>query len=143
VDLELTLGLFPILLVFALLYSLWLASDRKRGSPTVSHDQVRIRFWKVFLGVLAIPCLILGGGIVYNLVHGYLPKDLCNGIESMGFNADVYVIGRGDEALHLNGSLVLLSCLFAGIHIFRKKAGSLEPQGGYQPAIQEKVLGSA
>jgi len=143
VNLELTLGLFPILVVFAGLYSLWLAAERRKAEVSFSHYRVRIKFWKVLVGILAIPCSMLLGGILYNLVHDYLPKDLRNGIESIGLNADVYVLGRGGEAMHLNGSLVLLGCLFAGIYIFRKKAGAMEPEIDLQPAIQEKALESA
>jgi hypothetical protein len=61
----------------------------------------------------------------------------------MGFNADLYLAGRGDDAIHLNGSLVLLGCLFAGIHIFRKKAEAFDSQTDLRPAIQEKTLESA
>jgi uncharacterized membrane protein YjgN (DUF898 family) len=140
VNMELTLGLLPILGLFAIMYGLFLKSTRKNSNSSISTREVKKIFWNVLLGLLAIPFCVLLFGTVYFLVRDHLSRNLCNGIESIGLNADIYLFGRSDDAIHLKGGILLLGGFLTGVYIFRKQVNSIHARRQEHLPIQEKVL---
>jgi len=90
-------------------------------------QEIRKRTWRIFTGALAILlCLAVGGGIYY-LCSGLMSREVRNGIESFGIQADIYTPIPDHEIIHLRGGMILLVCLLIGIRIFIKRtAGTKE-----------------
>jgi hypothetical protein len=86
--------------------------------------------WKIITGVLAIPFCVLSGGLIYDLSRDELPKQARNAIESFGINADIYTSIPGHELIHLKGSMVMLGCLFIGMHICVRRIRESAPDAG-------------
>jgi hypothetical protein len=107
VDLSLTFGLLPVMAFFILFYFALQGSARGLS--------------RAFGAVLAVPGYTLLGGFVYWLLQEQIPKHARNAIESFGINADLYTAVPGYERIHLRGSMVMLGCFLAGVHICVRK----------------------
>jgi hypothetical protein len=66
-------------------------------------------------------CLVAGGGL-YQLLEGYLPKQVRNGIDSFGIRADIALPYPGERILHLHGGMILLGAMFIGGRFLLKRA---------------------
>jgi hypothetical protein len=138
----------PVIGLFFLFYFILLLSYPSRyGAST--WQELRKRLWGVATGALAILlCLSAGGGLYY-LFNELLPRQVRNGIDSFGIQADIYTPIPDHEVIHLRGSMVLLVCFLIGMRIFIKRtggtaepvmAGSLESLGQEAQGLPEKAV---
>jgi len=126
VDLPVLIDL-PVIGLFFLFYFILLLSYPSRyGAST--WQGLRKRLWGAATGTLAILlCLSAGGGLYY-LFNGLLSRQVRNGIDSFGIQADIYTPIPDHEVIHLRGSMVLLVCFLIGMRIFIKRtSGTAEP----------------
>jgi hypothetical protein len=112
----------PVIGIFFLFYFILLLSYPSRyGAAT--WQGLRKRLWGVAAGSLAVLlCLLVGGGLYY-LSGGLLSKQVRNGIDSFGIQADIYTPIPDHEIIHLRGGMVLLVCFLIGMRIFIKMTG--------------------
>jgi hypothetical protein len=114
----------------------------------LSWRQSLQRIQAAFTGLFLLLCCMLLGGLIYYLVQDHLTTQVRNGINSMGFIADIHLSYRGHETIYLRGSMVLLICFIIGMVIFvrkmRKEPGSQltreQRMTPYQRMLQEKKL---
>ena len=139
----------PVMGLFFFFYWLLLLSYPSRYGA-VTWPELRKRLWTLFTGGLAILlCLVAGGGIFY-LCSGLMSREVRNGIDSFGIQADLYTPIPDHEIIHLRGGMVLLICFFIGVRIFLKRTRRtwvLAEQGGVgsraaeAPELLGKVIG--
>jgi hypothetical protein len=125
-DLPFTFGMAPVLTFFALLYSLCCYPYQAR-QKTRARAWLRRRLWAAVGTILIIPLVVLAGGLAYIPVHDHLPKHVRNAIESFGINLDLHTPFPGHEVIHLQGSLIMLCCLFPGMRISIRRLRSMAP----------------
>ncbi|HEX9511088.1 MAG TPA: hypothetical protein VF939_11450 [Puia sp.] len=110
----------PVIGLFFFFYWILLLSYPSRyGAAT--WRELRKRLWSLFTGAFAILlCLAAGGGIYY-LSSGLMSRQVRNGIDSFGIQADIYTPIPDHEIIHLRGGMILLVCFFIGLRIFLKR----------------------
>lgn len=114
IDLILVPALFFLIYpVIILLY------PSRTGTPSWREALLRAR--SVFAGLLVLLLCTLSGGLLYYLAQDYLPRNVRNGINSFGINADIYLPYPGYETIRLRGSMVLGVCVVIGLSIFIRK----------------------
>lgn len=114
IDLILVPGLFLLLYpIVVLLYPL------RPGILSWGQSMQRIK--AAYLGLFILFCCVLIGGGIYYLAQNYLTTQVKNGINSIGFIADIHLASRGQETIYLRGSLVLLICFIIGLIICIRK----------------------
>jgi hypothetical protein len=114
----------------------------------LSWRQSLQRIQAAFTGLFILLCCLLSGGLIYYLLQDHLTTQVRNGINSMGFIADIHLSYRGQETIYLRGSLVLFICFVIGMVIFvrkmRKQPGSQltreQRMTPYERMLQEKKL---
>ena len=132
----------PVIGLFFFFYWILLLSYPSRyGAAT--WPELRKRLWRQFTGAFVLLlCLAAGGGIYY-LSSGLMSRQVRNGIDSFGIQADIYTPIPDHEIIHLRGSMILLVCFFIGMRIFLKRTGRtdaiLEPEiaGSRTPGAPE------
>jgi len=141
IDLILVPGLFLLLYpIVVLLYPL------RPGILSWGQSMQRIK--AAYIGLFILFCCVLIGGGIYYLVQNYLTTPVKNGINSIGFIADIHLAWRGQETIYLRGSLVLLICFIIGLVICIRKIRR-EPAAGltreqrmtpYQRMLRERKM---
>jgi uncharacterized membrane protein len=124
IDLILAPGLFLIIYPLVILFypSQW--------------RQTLQRVRAAFVGLFALLCCILLGGLIYYLVQDHLSTQVRTGINSFGINADIHLSYPGFETIHLRGSLVLFVCFVIGMLICIKK---LRKEPGSQLTREQRM----
>jgi len=114
IDLILVPGLFLLLYpLVVLLYPL------RPGILSWAQSLQRIK--AAYMGLFILFCCVLTGGGIYYLVQNHLTTQVKNGINSIGFIADIHVAYGGQQTIYLRGSLVLLVCFIIGLVICIRK----------------------
>lgn len=141
IDLIVAPGLF--LLIYPLVILLY---PSRSGIIYRRKPLQRVR--AAFSGLFVLLCCMLLGGLIYFLVQDHLTTQIRNGINSMGFNADIHLTYPGNETIALRGSLVLMVCFLIGLFIFFRKIRK-EPAAGltreqrmtpYDRMVQERRM---
>jgi len=131
VDFPVTIDLIPVGLLFSFFYSLVLAPGLPRVGGAI-WPALRKRVGAVLLGLTAVlVCLLVGGGVFY-LLKDHLPREVRNGIDSFGVQADIYLPYPGEEVIHLRGSMLLLVAGYLGMRVWMRKTA-------LKPAVIEVV----
>ena len=131
IDFPVTIDLIPVGLLFSFFYSLVLAPGLPRVSGSI-WPSLQKRVGAVLLGLTALlACLLVGGGVFY-LLKDHLPREVRNGIDSFGVQADIYLPYPGEGVIHLQGSMLLLVAGYIGVRIWMRKAA-------VKPAVIEVV----
>jgi hypothetical protein len=145
IDLILAPGLFLLIYPLVILFY-----PSRPGISSWRQAIQRVR--SVFAGLFALLFCMLSGGWIYYLTQDYLPRNVRNGINSFGINADIYLPYPGYDTIHLRGSMILLVSFVIGLSIcirkIRKepamrKAGRLtreQRMTPYERMIQEKRM---
>jgi hypothetical protein len=141
IDLVLVPGLFLLLYPVVLLFNPF-----RPGIVCWRQSMQRIR--RTFAGLFVLLCCVLAGGLIYYLVQDHLTTEIRNGINSMGFIADVHLAYPGHETIYLRGSLVLFVCFLIGLLIcirkIRKEPASQltreQRMTPYERMLQEKRM---
>ena len=110
----------PVMGIFFFFYWILLLSYPTQYGAA-SWQESRKRIWRVFTGALAILLCLAVGGRIYYLTSGLMSREVRNGIESFGIQADIYTPIPDHELIHLRGGMILLGCLLIGIRIFIKR----------------------
>ncbi|OQP59711.1 hypothetical protein A3860_36115 [Niastella vici] len=114
IDLILVPGLFLLLYpIVVLLYPL--------RPGILSWGQSLQRIKAAYIGLFILFCCVLIGGGIYYLIQNQLTTQVKNGINSIGFIADIHLAYRGQETIYLRGGLVLLICFIIGLVICIRK----------------------
>ena len=115
----------PVIGLFLFFYWILLLSYPSRyGGAT--WQELRKRLWGVFTGALAILLCLAAGGGIYSISSGLMSREVRNGIDSFGIQADLYTPIPDHEIIHLRGSMILLVCLLIGVRIFIKKTNRVK-----------------
>lgn len=111
----------PVSLLFVFFYLIVMAPELRRDRQSLWKKgcAVVVGWWVLLV------CLAAGGAIFY-VLEGFLPKAVRNGIDSFGIRADIALPYPADSTIHLNGSMLLLVCLFVGGRYFLH-AAALQP----------------
>jgi hypothetical protein len=122
IDLILAPGLFLLIYPVVLLFY--------PSRPGISSwRQIPQRVRSAFMGLFALLCCILSGGLIYYLAQGYLSSRVITGINSMGITADIHLSYPGYETIHLQGSMIIFICFIIGLVICIRKIRK-EPKAG-------------
>lgn len=141
IDLILVPGLFLLLYPMVILFY-----PLRPGILSWRQSLQRIR--AAFIGLFILLCCTLLGALIYYLAQDHLPTQIKNGINSLGFIADIHLSYPGHETIYLRGSLVLLICFIIGLVICVRKI-SKEPgsqltreqrRTPYERMLQEKRM---
>jgi hypothetical protein len=122
-----TIDCLPVGLLFTFLYSIVLTPGLPRRNGQI-WPVVRKKVFTALTGfAVMLFCLLAGGGIFY-LLRDYLSRELRNGIDSFGIQADLYLPYPGEGTIHLRGSMILLLTVYIGMRIWssRLKAAELK-----------------
>lgn len=115
----------PVIGLFLFFYWILLLSYPSRyGGGT--WQELRKRLWGVFTGALAILLCLAAGGGIYSISSGLMSREVRNGIDSFGIQADLYTPIPDHEIIHLRGSMILLVCLLIGVRIFIKRTNRVK-----------------
>jgi hypothetical protein len=110
VRLPVTIDLILVPLLFLLAYTVViLLHPRRRELP---H-----RLGAIFSALIIISCSVASGGLIAYLLQDHLPKQVRNGIESLGINADIYLPYTAYKTIHLHGNVIALFSLAIGVAI--------------------------
>ncbi len=110
VRLPITIDLILVPVLFLLAYTVViLLHPRRRELP---H-----RLGAIFSALIIIGCWVAFGGLIAYLLQDHLPKQVRNGIESLGINADIYLSYTAYKTIHLHGNVIALFCLAIGVAI--------------------------
>jgi hypothetical protein len=61
------------------------------------------------------------GYLLADLLQDHLPREIRNGIDSLGINADIALPFSSYKPIHLRGDIISLLCLIIGIALFIRK----------------------
>jgi hypothetical protein len=121
IDFPMTIDLIPVGLLFSFFYSMVLAPGLPRVGGSI-WPSLQKRVGAVLLGLTGLlACLLVGGGIFY-LLEDHLPREVRNGIDSFGVQADIYLPYPGEGVIHLRGSMLLLVAVYIGMRIWMRRA---------------------
>ncbi len=125
-------------LFFFFYFILLLSYPSRYGAST--WQGLRKKLWRAATGVLAILlCLSAGGGLFY-LSNGLLSRQVRNGIDSFGVQADIYTGIPDYEIIHLRGGMLLLVCFLIGLRIFIKRTEGTKEIMELVPGTMEPVM---
>ena len=77
--------------------------------------EIAQRFWAVFSGLLILLFCVAIGGLIAYLVQDHLPKDIREGIDSLGANTVINLPYAGYKTVHLHGNVIVLLCFVIGV----------------------------
>ena len=110
VRLPITIDLILVPVLFLLAYTVViLLHPRRRELP---H-----RLGAIFSALIIIGCCVAFGGLIAYLLQDHLPRQVRNGIESLGINADIYLPFTAYKTIHLHGNFIALFSLTIGVAI--------------------------
>jgi hypothetical protein len=110
VRLPITIDLILVPVLFLLAYTIViLLHPRRRELP---H-----RLGAIFSAMIIIGCCVAFGGLIAYLLQDHLPKEVRNGLESLGINTDIYLPYTAFKTIHLHGNVIALLSLTIGVAI--------------------------
>lgn len=110
VRLPISIDLILVPVLFLLAYAIViLLHPRRRELP---H-----RLGAIFSALIIIGCCVAFGGLIAWLLQDHLPKQVRNGIESLGINADIHLPYTAYKTIHLHGNVIALFSLTIGVAI--------------------------
>jgi hypothetical protein len=124
VHLPFVIDIIPVTILFFLIYSVWL---KKTGNP------VKKMRWAVFSGFLLLFICMLVGAALFYMMQDHLSRQVSNGINSIGIQADLYLPFPDGNVVHLRGSMILLVCCWIGSRPLVSSLHSLRPALLHQP----------
>jgi hypothetical protein len=117
-----TIDLIPVGLLFSFFYSIVLLPGLPRmGGPVWPVLQKKVG--GALLGLSFLLICLLAGGVIFYLLRDYLPREVRNGIDSFGIQADLSLPYPGEGTIHLRGSMILLAAFYAGMRIWMRNTG--------------------
>ena len=114
VNLPVAVDLILVPGLFILVYTIVILIYHSQRSMPVWREAAQ-RLGAVFSGLFILLFCVACGGLISYLVQGHLPRDIRNGIESLGINADIHLPYPGYNAIHAHGNLIALVGFVIGI----------------------------
>jgi hypothetical protein len=112
-----SIDLIPTGLLFSFFYCAALAPDLSHaGKP--ARPALRKKVSVFFAGALVFLASVVMGGFLFYLLEGYLSREVRNGIDSFGLQADIYLPYPADSAIRLHGSMIMLATGWVGMRIW-------------------------
>jgi hypothetical protein len=102
----------PVAVLFSLFYSMMPA---RQAGPEEG------RLSSIWGGVIILACWMAAGALLYHFIEGFLPREVRNGIDSFGINADINTPFTEYSILHLRGGFILFACFILGGRILVKR----------------------
>lgn len=133
IDLVLVTALFFIVYAGAIL-----VFPSGRGGTT--WRQTFPRLGAVMAGSLFFLFAAASGGFISYLVHDQLPRNIRNGIDSLGIAADVSLPFSGFRTLHLPGNVITLLGLIVGFAIVVARISSTPGKRKTAPLTREQRM---
>jgi hypothetical protein len=116
VRLPVTVDLILVPAFFILVYTLViLLYPSRQGMPR--WRELRHRLGAVFSGLIIVLCCTAFGGLISWLLQDHLPRNVQNGLESLGMNADIGLPFSAYKLIHLHGNFIALICMTIGLFI--------------------------
>jgi hypothetical protein len=114
----------PVSILFCIFYAVVIGPRLSRSG---TKGLLRKRIWKGLTGwYLLLACIAAGGGL-YNLVEGYFPKQVANGIDSFGVSTDLTLPYPSGEVIHLHGSMIQLLFALLGLYLMARRTALPQP----------------
>lgn len=125
----------PVTILFCIFYAVVTGPRLSRTEPKGLPGK---RVWKALTGwYLLLGCIAAGGGLYY-LIEGYLPKQVANGIDSLGINTDLTLPYPSGELIHLHGSVIELLFGLLGLHWMARRTAM--PQSSVAVAEAQAII---
>ena len=119
------IDILPVAGIFALLYLLVnIIYGALSTEPVLPAPGKRLRI--VLRGAIGLLCWILAPAALFYCTQSFLPREVRNGINSFGLDADVYIPYPEQPVLHLQGSMLLLICFSIGILRYARKVNRMD-----------------
>jgi len=121
--LPVTVDLIPVLGLFLVLYPMVVLIYPSRQVGSAWREAVQ-RTGAVIGGLIVWSLWLLAGGAIFYLVRDHLTREVRNGIDSFGINADIYIPYPGHETIQLRGGMILLVFGVIGMYFFARIVSS-------------------
>lgn len=106
----------PVSLLFSLFYSMMPATAIARSGGDQGEGLSRI--WG---GFIVLSCWMAAGALAFHFSEGFLTRQVRNGIDSFGIQADIHTPFSEYSILPLRGGIILLLCFIIGGRTFVKR----------------------
>jgi hypothetical protein len=116
VRLPFTVDLILVPAFFILIYSVVILLYPSRGGKP-RWWELWHRLGAVFSGLIIVLCCIGFAGLISWLLQGHLPRNVQNGLESLGLNGDIGLPFTTYKTMHLHGNFIALMGLIIGLMI--------------------------
>jgi hypothetical protein len=116
VRLPFTVDLILVPAFFILIYSVVILLYPSRGG-TPRWRELWHRLGAVFSGLIIVLCCIGFAGLISWLLQDHLPRNVQNGLESLGMNGDIGLPFSALKTMHLHGNFIALMGLVIGLMI--------------------------
>ncbi len=121
-----SIDLIPTGLLFSFLYCAVLAPDLSHAGEPV-RPALRKKVNAFFAGGLVFSASLVTGGVIFYLLEGHLSREVRNGIDSFGLQADIYLPYPANGVLRLHGSMIMLATGCIGMRIWLRMVLGKKP----------------
>jgi len=136
----------PVAVLFSLFYSM-----TPTASPVRQEFAPTGRLSTIWGGVIVLALWMSAGALVYHFAQGLLPRQVRNGIDSFGIQADIHTPFTAYSILPLRGGFILLLCFIIGgrtlvkrvnrTAIARPVPGMISPEAEMEMATPVRTAG--
>ncbi len=99
----------PVAVLFSVMYSMMPVMAVNRGGGDQGEGLSRV--WG---GIIVLSCWMAAGALLFHFSEGFLTRQVRNGIDSFGIQADIHTPFTEYSILHLRGGFILLLCFIIG-----------------------------
>jgi hypothetical protein len=139
IHLPVTIELIPVAVLFLLVYAgVILVFPSGRGGTTWRETIPRLG--AVLAGSFFFLFAAAASGFISYLVHDHLPRNVRNGIDSLGVAADVSLPFSGFKDVHLPGNVITLLGLIIGFAIVVARISSTPGKRKTAPLTREQRM---
>lgn len=139
IHLPVTIDLILVAALFFLVYAgVILVFPSGLGGTT--WRQTAPRLGAVLAGSFFFLFAAASGGFISYLVHDHLPRNVRNGVDSLGIAADVSLPFSGFQSIHLPGNVITLLGLLIGFAIVVAKIGTNPGKRKTAPLTREQRM---
>lgn len=121
IDLILVPGLFLLAYAIVLLLYPFRQPASAGRQPASAGKQFLPRMGALLAGTFLLLFCTAAGYLLADLLQDHLPREIRNGIDSLGINADIALPLSSYKPIHLRGDIFSLLCLIVGITLFIRK----------------------
>lgn len=139
IHLPVTIDLILVPALFFLVYAVVILLYPSRRSVTTWRETFP-RLGAALTGALILFFAAAAGGFISYLVQDYLPRNVRNGIDSLGITADISLPFSAYKTIHLPGNIITLAGLIIGLAICIAKVGKTPGAKKVAPLTREQRM---